>query len=106
MNTVKIIVVGFISGLAGAFVFYSYQQEKTARDQQQAQFQVTSYAPSETYRPNIIQPTEAPRATETVDFSYAATKATPSVVYINSISQGRSYNQWDWFLETPVLRHK
>lgn len=97
MNTLKIIVIGFISGLAGAFVFFSYQQEKTSREQQQNQFQVTNYSPSETYRPNIVQPTESSTAAEAVDFSYAATKATPSVVYINSISQGRSQNQWDWF---------
>lgn len=97
MNTLKIIVIGFISGLAGAFVFFSYQQEKTSREQQQNQFQVTNYSPSETYRPNIVQPIESATTAEAVDFSYAATKATPSVVYINSISQGRSYNQWDWF---------
>lgn len=97
MNTLKIVVIGFLSGLAGAYAFFSYQQEKTSREQQQAQFQVTNYTSTETYRPNIVQPTETPRATESVDFSYAATKATPSVVYINSISQGRSYNQWDWF---------
>ncbi|MDZ7650520.1 MAG: hypothetical protein U5K54_27115 [Cytophagales bacterium] len=30
MNTLKIIVVGFLSGLAGAYSFYSYQQEKAA----------------------------------------------------------------------------
>ncbi|MBX2915845.1 MAG: trypsin-like peptidase domain-containing protein [Cyclobacteriaceae bacterium] len=97
MNTLKIVIIGFLSGLAGAYAFYSYQQEKTAREQQQAQFQVTNYTPIEAYRPNIIQPTETPRSIESVDFSYAATKATPSVVYINSISQGRSYSQWDWF---------
>ncbi|MBX2895845.1 MAG: trypsin-like peptidase domain-containing protein [Cyclobacteriaceae bacterium] len=97
MNTLKIVVIGFLSGMAGAYTFYSYQHEKTSRQQQQAQFQVTNYTPVETYRPNIVQPTEAPRMAESVDFSYAATKATPSVVYINSISQGRSYNQWDWF---------
>jgi serine protease Do len=96
MNTLKIAVIGFISGLVGAYVFYSYQQEKDAREQQQTQFQVTNYTPAETYQPNIVQPTETPRV-ETVDFSFAATKATPSVVYINSISQGRSYNSWDWF---------
>ncbi|GIL23337.1 MAG: serine protease [Bacteroidota bacterium] len=96
MNTFKIIVVGFISGLAGAFVFYSYQQEKTAR-QQQAQYEAANYTPITPYQPTIIQPSEASSAGESVDFSFAATKATPSVVYINSISQGRSYNSWDWF---------
>ena len=34
---------------------------------------------------------------EAVDFSDAATKATQSVVYINSISKGASYTTWDWF---------
>lgn len=97
MNTLKTIAIGFISGLAGAYAFFSYQQEKLAREQSQNQFQVSNYTPAETYRPNIIQPTEFTAAAENVDFSYAATKATPSVVFINSISQGRSYNSWDWF---------
>ncbi|MCW5911466.1 MAG: trypsin-like peptidase domain-containing protein [Cyclobacteriaceae bacterium] len=98
MNTLKIVVIGFISGLAGAFAFFSYQQEKQAREQKQASFQVTDYSPTETYRPNIIQPGESANAAETTDFSFAAAKATPSVVYINSISQGRSANTyWDWF---------
>ncbi|MBN8577418.1 MAG: trypsin-like peptidase domain-containing protein [Cytophagales bacterium] len=96
MNTLKTIVIGFIAGLAGAFVLFSYQQEKAAREQAQNQFQITSYTPAETYQPTSIQATESTPA-ETVDFSYAATKATPSVVFINSISQGRSYNSWDWF---------
>ncbi|HMR56038.1 MAG TPA: trypsin-like peptidase domain-containing protein, partial [Cyclobacteriaceae bacterium] len=97
MNTLKTIAIGFISGLAGAYVLFSYQQEKITREQHQNQFQVSNYTPAETYRPNIVQPTESINTAEGVDFSYAATKATPSVVYINSISQGRSYNSWDWF---------
>lgn len=98
MNTLKIVIIGFISGLAGAFAFYSFQQEKEARQQQQTQFQVTDYKPTETYQPNIIQPSEPSAAAEAVDFSFAATKATPSVVYINSISQGSSSSSyWDWF---------
>jgi Do/DeqQ family serine protease len=32
-----------------------------------------------------------------VDFSEAAAKATQSVVFINSISEGASYSYWDWF---------
>lgn len=96
MSTLKIIVIGFISGLAGAYAFNAYQEEKTAREQKQNQYQVTDYRPTETYRPNIIQASESVNAAETSDFSLAATKATPSVVYINSISQGTSaYSYWD-----------
>lgn len=100
MNSFKIIVLGFLSGLAGAYVFYSYQEEKAARQQNQNQYQVNDYSPTETYRPNIIEPSGSSNAVETSDFSLAASKATPSVVYINSISQGRSYNSWDWFFGT------
>ncbi|NJM26470.1 MAG: PDZ domain-containing protein [Bacteroidia bacterium] len=32
-----------------------------------------------------------------VDFAAAAARATPSVVFINSISQGVSVSYWDWF---------
>jgi len=97
MNTLKIVVIGFIAGLAGAFVCFSYLQEKQAREQKQAQFQVTGYEATEPYRPSVVEtPTTTPVA-ETTDFSFAASKATPSVVYINSISQGRSNNSWDWF---------
>ncbi len=96
MSTLKIIVIGFISGLAGAYAFYAYQEEKTSREQKQNQYQVTDYQPTETYRPNIIQASESVNLAETTDFSLAATKATPSVVYINSISQGTSaYSYWD-----------
>lgn len=96
MSTLKIIVIGFISGLAGAYAFYAYQEEKTSREQKQNQYQVTDYRPTETYRPNIIQASESVNLAETTDFSLAATKATPSVVYINSISQGASaYSYWD-----------
>ncbi len=38
-----------------------------------------------------------PRSYEAVDFSAAATRAIPSVVYINSIFKGTSYSPFDWF---------
>lgn len=96
MNTLKIIVIGFLSGLAGAFVFHRYQQEAAAREPKQNEFQVSQYQPAEAYRPNIIQTSETINPAEATDFSLAAAKATPSVVYINSISQGSSaYSYWD-----------
>jgi serine protease Do len=97
MNTLKTILVGFLAGLAGAYTFFSYQQEKEARTQQQKSFQVTDYRPAEVYRPTIVEPASPNyNAAEVVDFSLAAKKATPSVVYINSISQGSpAYSYWD-----------
>jgi serine protease Do len=96
MNTLKIIVVGFLSGLAGAYSFYSYQQEKAVRQPKENQFQVTNYEPTEVYRPNLVKANESVTLAETVDFSEAAVKVTPSVVYINSISQSsQSYSPWD-----------
>jgi len=96
MNIWKTVIVSFISGLAGAYAFFSYQQEKTVRQQKDTQLQVSDYQPTETYRPNIVQATETVNTSEAVDFSLAASKATPSVVFINSISQGSSaYSYWD-----------
>lgn len=98
MNTVKIVVIGFIAGLAGAYTFFTYHEEKESREQKEKQYQVSDYQPSEVYRPNTIEPSHSENTipAEAVDFSLAARKATPSVVYINSISQGSpAYSYWD-----------
>jgi serine protease Do len=95
MNTFKTIIIGFIAGLAGAYVFVAYQTEKASRQQPKQELAVADFEPKETYRPSLAeQGSNAP--TENMDFSLAAAKATPSVVYINSISQsGASYSYWD-----------
>lgn len=95
MNSFKTIIIGFIAGLAGAYAFFAYQTEKTKREAATAQQQVSNLEPTEIYRPTIVEPS-ASNPTEISDFSLAATKSTPSVVYINSISQsGASYSYWD-----------
>ena len=95
MNTFKTILIGFIAGLAGAYTLFSYQTEKAKREPVQSQFQASNNEPAETYRPTIAEPGST-SSSENVDFSSAAAKATPSVVYINSISQsGASYSYWD-----------
>lgn len=95
MNFWKIVIVGFMSGLAGAFAFFSFQTEKENR-QKNDNVLVSDYKPTELYRPTIIQPSSSVNAIEPVDFSLAASKATPSVVYINSISQNSvAYSPWD-----------
>lgn len=95
----KTIVVAFIAGLAGAYTFFSYQQEKESRQQKENQYQVSNYEPTSENRSSRIEqaPLDNNNTTEAVDFSLAARKATPSVVYINSISQGSpSYSPWDF----------
>lgn len=97
MNTLKTVVIGFIAGLAGAYSFFSYQEEKESRHQKEKQIQVSDYQPSEVYKPALMEPSDSESTyAEVGDFSLAARKATPSVVFINSISQGSSaYSYWD-----------
>lgn len=96
MKTIQTILIGFFAGLAGAYVFYSYQSEKEKRELAVANYEFSHFDPNSIYRPNIIAPSASP-ATTHVDFSDAAAKATPSVVYINNISQSgsSSYSYWD-----------
>lgn len=97
MNTIKTIIVGFLAGLAGAYALFSYQMETGVWRQQQdtTKYNTASYNPDDSYRPTIVRPS-INTTLENVDFSAAATKAIPSVVYINSISQsGSSYSYWD-----------
>ncbi len=94
-NTLRTIVVGFLAGLAGAYTLFQYQSKNNPATATATDYKVTSYEPTETYRPTMVMPS-APSTIEKVDFSEAASKAIPSVVYINSISQsGSSYSYWD-----------
>lgn len=94
MNSLKTVIIGFLAGLAGAFVFFQYQSRQKKADQPSA-VSVTDFNNSSPYQP--INSSATPIvAGENVDFSLAAAKATPSVVFINSISQsGVSNNYWD-----------
>lgn len=96
MNTLKIIMVGFLAGVAGAYSFFTYQiNEGQLSKLTEAQYDVASYSPEDAYQPTIINPSENGSLVN-VDFSTAAEKAIPSVIYINSISQsGSSYSYWD-----------
>src|SRR5258708_4366143 len=95
MNLIKTIVIGFLAGLAGAFVFYNYQSRKSESVQAEKISLANDYSPSLAYQ-SIAGPSTSSSPAENVDFSQAASKATPSVVYINSISQsGVSYSYFD-----------
>jgi Do/DeqQ family serine protease len=97
MRTVKIIIVGFIAGLAGSWTGYQYFIRPSIKEAQtEPQFNNVRFD-----SPVINKASESVRSYvpggAVVDFTEAAAKATPSVVFINSISEGVSYSYWDWF---------
>ncbi|HEY9006640.1 trypsin-like peptidase domain-containing protein [Ohtaekwangia sp.] len=100
-NTIKIIVLAFLAGFGGSYTFYRLVvKPEIVSNQRDAQFNTVSYDSAE---PLVSGSHTTPSSSSTtvpaaaVDFSDAAAKATQSVVYINSISQGVSYSYWDWF---------
>ena len=97
-NTIKIIVVGFLAGLGGTFTGYQYFVKPALEEAKtETQFTNASLHETPTHQYSSNNTYTASAADPSVDFSAAAAKATQSVVYINSISQGVAYNYWDWF---------
>lgn len=98
-NTIKIIVLAFLAGFGGSYTFYHLVvKPEMANDQRnEAQFSSVRYDSAVPYISSGGTTTRNTVAAPVVDFSEAASKATQSVVYINSISQGVSYSYWDWF---------
>src|SRR5271156_1707619 len=95
MNSVKTIIIGFLAGLAGAFVFFQYNQKNYNNSLRKESIVVSNLPSHETYQTAVTPPSTI-SSDNTLDFSYAAAKTTPSVVYINSISQtGVSYSYFD-----------
>ncbi len=93
-NTLRTIIIGFLAGLSGAYAFYQYEKENHPKEPAPADYQLTSNRPSEVYQPTMVMPS-APVSFENVDFTAAAAKAIPSVVYINCIYQsGTAYSNW------------
>jgi S1-C subfamily serine protease len=101
-TTFKVIILGFLSGLAGSYTGYRYFSELQARQPETpADFRSVNYEHEEPLIPGTPESASSVAAMP-VDFSEAASRATPSVVYINSISQGVTYSNWDWlFGEVP-----
>ena len=98
-SVLKIVIVGFIAGFGGSYTFYHYFVKPDLRaSQSQAQFNTVRFDSPASDTPDNNHSTSAASADlPPVDFSAAAAKATQSVVFINSISQGASYSYWDWF---------
>jgi serine protease Do len=96
---INVLIIGFIAGFGGAFTFYQLiikpqvsTLEPVSAAYHPVEYEGTSYSslPSSKIAES--------GAADPVDFSEAASRATPSVVFINSISRGASYSYWDWFL--------
>lgn len=96
-TTFRVIVIGFLSGLAGSYTGYHFLAERaTVEPQQAANFRSVNYSGAAVESAPAVPLSSSANASP-VDFSDAARRATPSVVYINSISQGVSYSNWEWF---------
>lgn len=94
MKPIPTIIIAFVAGLGGAFTFDQYQKRKEKVAAQQA-MRVADYQSTDIYQPNVVE-ASAPATIDKIDFSEAANKTIPSVVFINSISQsGLSYSYWD-----------
>jgi serine protease Do len=95
-TTIKILVVGFIAGFGGAYAAYDlFIKPSLEKIPSELKYDAVNYdSPSFS---TASAPAVTPIAAAPVDFSEAASKATQSVVYINSISRGASYTTWDWF---------
>ena len=93
----RVLVFGFIAGFAGAYTFYiAVVKPEVESLQPDPVFSPATYDnPAYTSIPS--NPPSSLPDVEGVDFSEAARRATPSVVFINSISRGVSYSYWDWF---------
>lgn len=94
MKTLKLILIAGAAGFAGAFLCVNLMVSPADAVHNQPVVNTVSLDGSSAYTPQLstdrgVMP-EAP-----VDFNTAATRAIPSVVYINSISQGASYSYWD-----------
>lgn len=92
-QSAKTIVIGFIGGLIGTWCgFHFIILPHISQNDPAVPVEQVSNPSSFTYTPS-----QATNSAIPVDFSEAALKATPSVVFINSISRGVSYSYLDWF---------
>lgn len=99
-NFLKVTVLAFLAGFGGSYTFYSLVVKSQLANQANIATasvqQVSNDTSAEGYQLN--NPANTTFTTlPNVDFSDASAKATQSVVFINSISQGISYSYWDWF---------
>jgi Do/DeqQ family serine protease len=106
---IGIFLLAFTGGIAGAWLWANYYLLPRLSASSANQYTAASY-----HSPMVVDnPPAAPLQkdealpTDDTDFSLAAARAIPSVVYINSIFQGASYSPFDWFFGgTPTPQTK
>lgn len=97
-NFLKIATIGFLAGLAGAYTFFYYTAKTSAyADKPETTLTTTVHYDSPAINTPALTQSTTHTTLDVPDFSLAATKAIPSVVYINSIFKGTSYSPFDWF---------
>jgi S1-C subfamily serine protease len=98
MKAIPTIIIGFLAGIGGAYTFNRFEEKKTQereKDETQTIQNVFNRESDAAYHAPVTSNLPS-TSLAAVDFSDAAAKATPSVVYINSIAQsGVSYTYWD-----------
>lgn len=95
MKTIKIIAIGLLAGFIGAFIFVQLVVVPKLNTISEPSFGGVSYSNTDAFQSSSSTLTPTTTTNSPVDFSEAASRAIPSVVYINSISQGASYSYWD-----------
>lgn len=97
-NTIRIVVIGFLAGLGGSYTTYHYFVKPAIKElSPENQFTNVKLDSPGVFQSNAVSDSPVVVSGAAIDFSVAAARATPSVVYINSISQGVSTSPWDWF---------
>lgn len=93
-TTFKVIAIGFLSGIAGSYTGHFFQRDAPIEvSVPDHHFHSVKFSgPSGIVNDRPAVPVNA--APE--DFTTAASRTTPSVVYINSISQGVTHFNLDW----------
>jgi serine protease Do len=100
-TTLKIVVISFFTGLAGTYTGFHYFIKPSLDElKPEAQFSNVNFDSPQVNHSSSVEyssDTDTGNAASPFDFTAAASRATPSVVYINSISEGVSRSYWDWF---------
>ena len=102
-NTFKTLVIGFLSGLFGAYVFHYYLAEDKNNNQLQQNVVFANQNDSmPVFRENYETKTPEKVIVER-DFVEASTRSTSSVVYIKTLSEtSYGYSWFDWFFGDRV----
>jgi len=91
---IRTTIIGFFSGLLGAYVFQHYFHSDTSQIADPFPLETSSHSRFIKLSDNSVSTSKS--VALPVDFSQAASRTTPSVVYINSISKsGKSQSYWD-----------